>query len=68
MLREHFKFTPLPREAGGSHEKWEGFYDGLKRKVTLDCHRGEVRELDVKSIIGQIGCKSKEFWRAVERC
>lgn len=67
MLRG-FGLKQEPQESGTSHEKWCGSRNGLLRKVTLDCHGGEVRALDVKSIIGQIGCSTKEFWRAVERC
>ena len=39
----------------GSHRRWEAMRDGRMFKVTLDCHRGEVRALDVRSIIGQAG-------------
>jgi len=54
--------------SGTSHVHWHGFIDGIKRKVTVDCHRGEVRALDVRSIIGQAGISQKQFWRLVERC
>lgn len=59
-----FEKQPL---AGTSHEKWVCMRDGIRRVVTVDCHRGQVRDMDVKSIIGQAGLTSKEFWRAVER-
>ncbi len=68
MLREQFKFTQEPQTSGTTHEKWSAIRNGVMRKVTVDCHGGEVRAMDVKSIIGQIGCSSKEFWRAVQRC
>lgn len=53
--------------AGTSHEKWVLTKDGHRYVVTLDCHRGEVRALDVASIIGQMGISKKEFWKAVQR-
>lgn len=63
---QSFGFEQLPM-AGTSHEKWVAVRGGHKRVVTVDCHRGEVRALDVKSIIGQAGLSSREFWAAVER-
>ena len=57
------------QSAGGtSHEKWECVRNGIKNKVTVDCHRGEVRALDVKSIIGQAGVTKAAFWAAVNKC
>ena len=47
-----FGLEQVQNTSGTSHEQWEGMYGGIKRKVTLDCHGGEVRALDVKSIIG----------------
>ncbi len=41
------------KPTGGSHEKWRAAINRKLRKVTLDCHKGEVRALDVKSIIGR---------------
>ncbi|CUS33510.1 YcfA family protein (fragment) [Candidatus Nitrospira nitrificans] len=31
-------------------------------KVTVDCHRGEVKAQDIKSIIGQAGISKEQFW------
>lgn len=61
-------FTEAKAASGTSHQKWESTRDGRRYVVTLDCHRGEVRALDVKSIIGQAGVSKKEFWRAIEQC
>jgi len=63
-----FDFHKVENTSGTSHEQWEGYRGGMKRKVTVDCHRGEVRALDVRSIVSQAGLSSKEFWRAVEKC
>lgn len=55
----------LPTDQGGtSHVHWKMIRDGVMRKVTLDCHRGEVRENDVRSMIGQAGVSKEEWWRA----
>ena len=50
----------------GSHVKCEAIIDGKMRKVTLDCHRGEVRALDVKSIIAQSGVSKSAFFGAMK--
>jgi len=62
-----FGFEEATTGGGTSHRQFEGTYGGRFRKVTLDCHRGEVKALDVKSIIGQLGVSSKDFWKAVDR-
>lgn len=62
-----FGFSKQPM-TGTTHEKWVAMRGGMRRVVTVDCHRGEVRNLDVKSIIGQAGLSSKEFWSAVAKC
>lgn len=33
------------------------------RKVTLDCHHGEVKARDVSSIISQAGVPKSEFYK-----
>lgn len=48
----------------GSHQKWRLLRDGRLRKVTLDCHKGEVRESDVRSMIGQAGVTKREWYEA----
>lgn len=50
------------KATGGSHEKWRAMINGVLKKVTVDCHNGEVRALDVNSIIGQAGV-TKRAWR-----
>jgi hypothetical protein len=67
VLRE-LGFTSRGRMSGTSHEKWDCIRDGHKYVVTLDCHRGEVRAMDVKSMIGQAGVPSKMWWKTVQRC
>jgi hypothetical protein len=59
-------FTEVKCNSGTSHEQWEKVADGRKFKVTVDCHRGEVRALDVKSIIAQAGVSKREFGRLIE--
>ena len=51
--------------AGTSHEKWVAIREGRKRVMTVDCYRGEVRDLDVKSIIAQAGDPEE---RVLGRC
>ena len=50
---------------GGSHTKWRATIRGKLRKVTLDCHNGEVRPIDVKSMIGQAGVTKKQWYDAL---
>ena len=59
-------FTQEPSKSGGSHTKWSRVVDGHKRKVALDCHRGEVSARDVRSIIKQAGVSLKEFEEACD--
>jgi hypothetical protein len=61
-------FKEQPNTSGTSHEKWVAIRDGHKYVATLDCHHGEVRALDIKSIIDQTGVGKKRFWRAIEQC
>ena len=61
-------FTKAKQTSGTSHQKWEAVRGGHKFVVSLACHHGEVRDLDVKSIIGQAGVSKKEFWKTIERC
>ena len=55
-------FEPDPG-GGTSHQQWRQTRDGHLRKVTLDCHRGEVQSNDVRSMIKQAGV-TKERWYA----
>lgn len=52
------------KDKGGSHEKWRAMRGGKLRKVTVDCHGGEVRAMDVASIIKQAGVSKKDWARA----
>ena len=61
-----FGFEEVSRKSGTSHRQFKRVRDGRMHKVTLDCHRGEVRANDVRSIIGQMGITAREFWRAVD--
>ncbi|UVT20104.1 MAG: type II toxin-antitoxin system HicA family toxin [Nitrospira sp.] len=56
-------FIEKPCRSGTSHEQWEKIENGHFYKVTIDCHRGEVKASDIKSIIGQAGLTKKEFWK-----
>ncbi len=48
-----------------SHSRWEAIRDGRKFKVTVDCHKGEVKALDVRSIISQAGLTKEQFFDAL---
>jgi len=51
---------------GSSHSQWEKIDEyGHKHKVTVDCHKGEVRAIDVRSIISQAGVTKKQFYDAI---
>lgn len=52
------------KNTGGSHEKWRATIGGKLRKVTVDCHKGEVRAMDVDSIIRQAGVSKKDWQNA----
>jgi hypothetical protein len=57
-----------PEDKGGtSHVHWVCVRDGRMYKVTVDCHRGEVRANDVKSIINQAGVSKRQFLAALNR-
>lgn len=56
-------FVEQPCRSGTSHEQWEKIVDGHLYKVTLDCHHGEVKAQDIKSIIGQAGITKRQFWK-----
>lgn len=59
-------FVMEPR-TGTSHEKWRATINGVLRKVTVACHRGEVHAKDVKSIIGQAGVTKQQWAEACGR-
>jgi len=52
------------RNSGSSHRNFKKVVNGRLRKVTLDCHKGEVAAKNVKSIISQAGVSAKEFFKA----
>ncbi len=58
-------FTKRPPTAGTSHESWTATIDGKFRKVTVDCHKGEVKAKDVKSIIGQADVGKRKFFDSI---
>jgi len=51
-------------KSGSSHRQFKKIVDGHMRKVTLDCHKGEVSAKNAKSMISQAGVSPKEFYRA----
>ena len=53
--------------AKGSHEQYEKIVDGRKYKVTVDCHGGEVKAMDVRPIISQAGLTKSEFYAAFKK-
>lgn len=66
-ILKHLGFVEQPCTSGTSHRQWEKIEDGHFYKVTVDCHKGEVRANDVKSIIGQANIAKREFWKLVEQ-
>lgn len=57
-------FIEMPGK-GSSHTQWEKIENGAKRKVTVDCHNGEVKAKNVKSIISQAKVTKAEFLDAM---
>lgn len=49
---------------GTSHSQWRKVVDGHLKKVTLDCHKGEVGALDVRSMIAQAGVSQQQWYEA----
>jgi predicted RNA binding protein YcfA (HicA-like mRNA interferase family) len=49
----------------GSHEQYEKVENGIKRKVTVDCHNGEVGAKVIKSIVSQCGVSKLQFLQAL---
>ena len=55
-----------PEQQGGtSHVHWVKVENGRMWKVTVDCHKGEVRANDVKSIVKQAGVTRRKFYEAL---
>ena len=83
MTLPFLKFAPLPcrevqralknlgfveqTQKGTSHTQWEKIENGKKFKVTLDCHGGEVKAKDVRSIISQAGVSKSQFMVASKK-
>ena len=65
-VRRKLKALGFTKEkpTAGSHEKWRATLGGKLYKVTVDCHKGEVRAMDIDSIIGQAGVSKKEWGNA----
>ena len=51
---------------GTSHRQWVKIVNGHKRKVTLDCHKGEVSAYVIKHMIVQAKVTKKEFLEAIK--
>lgn len=62
----NLNFTEMPGK-GTSHSQWEKIENDRKFKVTLDCHNGEVRAIDVRSIISQAGVSKSKFLEALNK-
>lgn len=61
-------FEKENRKTRGSHEQYKKIDEnGKMRKVTLDCHKGEVSAKNVKSMAKQAGVSVREFYRAAEK-
>ena len=58
-------FVEEPKKSS-SHRRWRLYRNERLFKVTLDCHRGEVKALNVKSMIKQAGVTAEEFYKAIE--
>lgn len=52
--------------SGGSHQQWRQLRGDRLYKVTLDCHHGEVKADDVRSMIKQAGVTKEQWYTAVE--
>ena len=57
-------FTKDKKGKGTSHSQWRKSSDRRLFKVTVDCHGGEVKAKDVKSIISQAGISKAAFYQA----
>lgn len=53
------------KKGSTNHEHWRKIKNGHLYKVTVSCHKGQVRALDVKSIIKQAGISKSEFLSAM---
>lgn len=62
---KQFGFTPCEKQGKGSHQHWEATVSGMRRVVTIACHRGEVKANDYKSIIAQSGIPRKAWNKLV---
>jgi len=60
---ESLGFRKVSQE--GSHVHYEKIENGCKRKVTVDCHNGEVSAFVIKSIVGQAGVSKMRFLQAL---
>lgn len=49
-----------------SHRKFQKIVNGHLYSVTLDCHKGEVSALNLRSIIKQAGVSREEFYKAID--
>lgn len=52
----------------GSHEVYKKWIEGHMLRVDLDCHGGEIKADDIKSMAeSQAKVARKEFWEAVKK-
>jgi predicted RNA binding protein YcfA (HicA-like mRNA interferase family) len=55
------------RAKGTSHRQWRKITkEGRLLKVTLDCHKGEVKAVNVRSMIKQANVTEEMFYRAAD--
>ncbi len=52
---------------GTSHRQFRLLKDGHLYKTTLDCHKGQVKALNIRSMIKQMGVSKKEFYEALNK-
>lgn len=50
------------RSQTGSHEQWDGFYEGRRRLVTVDCPNAPFCEPLLGYMLKQLGIKKKKFY------
>jgi len=60
------QFSRKGRMNNGKKSTKEGSVE-IKRKVTLDCHNGEVKAKDVKSIVSQANLSKSDFLKALSQ-
>lgn len=54
------------KKTGTSHRQFTKLNSGKLYHVTLDCHKGEVSALNIRSMIKQAGVTYDEFYNAIK--